>query len=259
MINKGLFEGIENKRNQCLIFLVFDTSGSMYGEKIGSVNRAIEDALDEMQKLSDSNSYSQIEVAVLDFSDQAKWVADSPKTPCEFKKVWNPLKASGQTKLGLALKELNSKLKRKSHGGWIDDSRGVCPPGIIFLTDGAPGDNWESGLALLKNNDWYNNAFKFCLIASDDGNSSERVVNVCKQLVNSGDGENGVHLISESNMRKLSDYIKLTTIAISKITSTVTNNSAHGKTEMQKGVDQRMLSIKQDLEKIDTIDDLIGD
>lgn len=248
-----LFEGIENKRNQCLIFLVLDTSGSMFGEKIGSVNRAIEEVLDEMQSLSDSNPYSQIEVAVLDFATTSRWVTNEPLTPENFKKSWIPLTADGMTDLGSALGELNQKLKRKSHGGWIDDSRGVCAPGIIFFTDGLPTHEYKSQLEKLKKNGWYQNAFKYCLAAGDD---LEDGLEVFKELVDSKDGHEGIHLITDSNMSKLADYIKLATIAISKISSSVVSSSSDGSPAQPVSIVDQRAEVDEELNEIDN---LIGD
>ena len=52
------------RRTMTLFFLV-DTSGSMDGDKIGSVNDAIRETVPDLQDLSDSNPDAAIKIAAL--------------------------------------------------------------------------------------------------------------------------------------------------------------------------------------------------
>lgn len=219
MTDNCLLTNKNNRNNQCLILFVFDTSGSMFGDKIDSLNHTIESTLNNIEKLSESFVSLEIHVNVLGFAKSPKWVARSPLPPSEFKKVWQPLETDGETNLGLALAELNTKLKEKSNEGWLDDSKGFCLPIVVFLTDGVPGDDYLEGLTLLNNNESYRNALKFCFGINDDDDFEEEVVSICQQLI---DSKNEFCLISQNEMCELPDYLKLTLTATLKTASLFT-------------------------------------
>lgn len=156
-------------RPTMVLFFVVDTSGSMTGSKITSVNVAIEDVLPEISDLSNSNADAKIKVAMLEFSNGARWVTspDHPEDLYDFN--FKHFTASGMTDLGKALDELNSKLSRhvflRAEG---QERRGYMAPGIFFFTDGAPTDDWEPALDRLRQNKWYQNAIRVAVAIGDD-------------------------------------------------------------------------------------------
>jgi uncharacterized protein YegL len=100
------------RRVMPLIFLV-DTSGSMDGAKIASLNVAVQESLKDVGEISKNNSDAQIKVAVLEFSSGTQWMYPQPIESESLQ--WQVLQASGLTSLGAAYSELNEKLS-KSHG-----------------------------------------------------------------------------------------------------------------------------------------------
>ena len=58
-------EAVEVPRRTMVLFFLIDTSGSMSGAKIGTVNAAIENVIPELKDLSESNADSQVKIAVL--------------------------------------------------------------------------------------------------------------------------------------------------------------------------------------------------
>ena len=71
----GLYdEVVEVPRRTMVLFFVVDTSGSMSGAKIGTVNSAIEEVVPELKDISESNADAQIKVATLSFSTGARWI-----------------------------------------------------------------------------------------------------------------------------------------------------------------------------------------
>ena len=119
------------RRVMPLIFLV-DTSGSMDGAKIASLNVAVQESLKDVGEISKNNSDAQIKVAVLEFSNGTQWMYPQPIESEAFK--WQDLQASGLTSLGAAYSELNEKLS-KSHG-FMAEPTGSRAPAIILLTAG---------------------------------------------------------------------------------------------------------------------------
>ena len=64
----GLLDNESIPRRKMILFFVIDTSGSMLGSKIGSVNDAIENVLPMIGEISDENPDAEINVAALEFS-----------------------------------------------------------------------------------------------------------------------------------------------------------------------------------------------
>lgn len=58
---------VEVARRTMTLFFVVDTSGSMGGSKIGTLNSAIEEVIPEIRKISGENADAAIKIAVLDF------------------------------------------------------------------------------------------------------------------------------------------------------------------------------------------------
>lgn len=153
------------RRVMPLIFIV-DTSGSMGGAKIASLNTAVREALNDVGEISKANADAQIKVAALEFSSGTSWMYDKLIEAESFQ--WQDLIASGLTSFGAACEELNKKLS-KSHG-WMAEPTGMRAPAIILLSDGGPTDDWEHTLEKLKGNRWFKVACKIAIAIGDDAN-----------------------------------------------------------------------------------------
>ena len=151
------------RRVMPLIFVV-DTSGSMDGAKIASVNTAVQDTLNDVGEISRNNADAQIKVAALEFSSGVQWMYPQPIESETFQ--WQDLEACGVTSLGAAYAELNEKLSR-SHG-FMAEPTGSRAPAIILLTDGMPTDEWKHPLAKLKNNPWFKAGVKVAIAIGDE-------------------------------------------------------------------------------------------
>ena len=103
----------EMPREVVPLFFIVDTSGSMAGTYIGAVNSAIEETLEELREMNDESNDAEVEVAVLEFSDGAKWITQNGPVKVE-NYYWNPLNASGLTAMGEAFRMLEEKLHSTS-------------------------------------------------------------------------------------------------------------------------------------------------
>jgi len=159
----GLLDSEPIPRRTMVLFFVVDTSGSMSGSKIGSVNTTISDILPELKDISEENADAQIKIAALEFSSGAKWLYDKPIEADSFR--WNDLNAGGITDFGEACKMLNQKLSRSAFMG---DAVGSFAPVIILLSDGEPTDNYKKELDSLKENNWFKAAIKIAIAIGDD-------------------------------------------------------------------------------------------
>ena len=129
-------EGVIVKKVLPLIYVI-DTSGSMFGDRIASVNEAIHELEPILREKVGEIPEAEIRIAALTFSSGAQWITQNGLVSLD-DFFWNDATAGGLTDLGAALKELNSKLSRSS---FLVSDTGFCAPVIIFMSDGEPNDN----------------------------------------------------------------------------------------------------------------------
>lgn len=164
--NQNVFESVDAMPRKVLpMFFLIDTSGSMAGEKIGSLNSAMEEVLLELRSMSEGNIDAEIKLAVLEFSSGCSWLTPG-LISAESYGDWQSLKAGGVTDMGAACLELNQKLSRK--GGYMITPSGTYAPIIFIMSDGIPVDDFEKGLSELKQNNWYKAAMKIALAIGSD-------------------------------------------------------------------------------------------
>lgn len=218
----GLVDNESIPRRKMTLFFVIDTSGSMAGSKIGSVNDAIENVLPMIGEISDENPDAEINVAALEFSTRTHWLYDEPKEAKDF--IWQKVEADGLTSLGEACEELNKKLSR--NGGFMSSPSGCFAPAIILLSDGGPTDNFETGMRTLQGNSWFKNAIKVAIAIGDDADKD-----VLKQFTSSAEAVITVH-----NIDALKRMIRIIAITSSQIGSKST--SAADTTKQQQVVEE---------------------
>lgn len=160
----GMFDDIDGiVKRQMVLFFVVDTSGSMQGTKIGAVNTAIREVLPELKDAGGSDI--DLKVACLTFSSGCQWMYSTPIASDNFQ--WTNVDADGVTDLGAACRELNDKL---SKNGFLKAPSGSVAPVIFLLSDGEPTDDFESGINLLQQNNWFKHGIKVAVAIGDDAN-----------------------------------------------------------------------------------------
>ena len=160
----GLFDDVEGiVKRQMVLFFVIDTSGSMQGSKIGAVNTAVREVLPELKDAGGSDV--DLKVACLTFSSGCQWMYPTPIASESFQ--WNQVEADGVTDLGEACRELSKKLSKNE---FLKAPSGSVAPAIFLMSDGEPTDDFESGLAQLKQNNWFKYAIKVAVAIGDDAN-----------------------------------------------------------------------------------------
>lgn len=155
-------------RKVMTIFYMIDTSGSMCGTSIGTVNAAMEECQQLLNDVAQANDDAEIKVAVMKFDTSCSWVTPSSGPVNIENWKWDDLIAGGLTSLGEAFKELDSKLSRSE---FLKSQTGAYAPVIILLSDGYPTDSWENSLNKLKANNWFKHAIK---IAIDVNSGSDK-------------------------------------------------------------------------------------
>lgn len=162
--NKTMYVQDDFIRKVKPIFFMVDTSGSMGGAKIESLNTVVCETLNEVGERAKCIAGIQIKVAVLQFSSDVSWMYDKMIEAESFK--WKDLTANGLTNFGAACEELDKKLLESN--GWITDPTITSVPSIILVTDGDPTDEWQQALEKLKSNQWFKVAVKVAIAMGDD-------------------------------------------------------------------------------------------
>ena len=210
----GIYDDVvEVARRTMVLFFVVDTSGSMEGAKIGTLNQAIEDIIPEITDISENNADAEIKVAVLEFSNGAKWITPTPIPAQDF--TWAYLNSGGMTDFGEACKELNEKLSRNS---FMSDITGSFAPAIFLLSDGAPTDNYQPNLEALRQNNWFKKAIKVAVAIGSDANKD-----VLAEFTGNAEGVLTVH--SPEALKKMIRFVSVTSSQIGSRSAAVGNTA----------------------------------
>lgn len=151
------------------IIYVLDTSGSMCGEKIASVNEAMYEMEAIWEDIECSDPDFRITIDVLSFSTGARWITEKPVARGEF--LWQDIEAYGETDLGQALIQLKERLEDLYCCS--NNFEKVCYPVIIFISDGQPTDEYESALMNLNTeSENFAKAIKIAVAVGDDADEN---------------------------------------------------------------------------------------
>lgn len=141
-------------------FWVVDCSGSMYGEKIGAVNHAIQSTIPDMVDAANDNPNAQLLIRTLRFATGASWVTSNPVNVEDF--TWEDLDAGGVTDLGKAFDMLAAQLTIPP----MTDR--ALPPVIVLLSDGQPTDDFKKSLDKLLHLPWGKKAVRIAISIGQD-------------------------------------------------------------------------------------------
>lgn len=200
---------VEIPRRTMVLFFVVDTSGSMYGDKIGALNDAIRETLPDLQDLSENNADAKIKIATLQFDSDVRWRDSEPVDSENF--VWNDLQASGLTSLGAALSELKGKLSTQK---FMQEAVGSFAPVIILLSDGEPTDDYKTALEEIKKNNWFKHAIKVAIAIGNDADK-----NILAEVVGNAEAVIDVH--NKETLKKLIRFVSVTSSQVNSRSSGV--------------------------------------
>lgn len=224
--------GNENKSALLKVFFILDSSGSMTGARISALNDAMNTTLDALRDINKGFGECEIQVCILEFNTNWRWITKDANgnpvaEPVENVK-FRDLAASGQTHLGAALKELDHQL---SSTGLMKMGVPHYMPIFIFVTDGEPNDNWESGVDLIKGNKWYkrDEAIKFVIYIHDVRDRSEKAIKVFEKLV----GDKREHVIEPQDTETFKTMIKKVAVSSSLLIEK-THNIGGGQNDIEK-------------------------
>lgn len=126
------------------VYLLLDTSGSMYGEPIEAVKNGVDMLLSSLRQ--DPYALETVNLSIISFASDAKQIV--PLT--ELSQFQAPqLKASGQTAMGEALKLLAQRVDEEV-AKTTPEKKGDWKPLVFIMSDGAPTDDLDQGLDEMK-------------------------------------------------------------------------------------------------------------
>lgn len=126
------------------VYLLLDTSGSMYGEPLEAVKAGVETLAQTLRQ--DPYALETAHISVITFASEARQAA-----PLAEVTAFEPpqLKAGGQTALGAALKLLAERVDEEVARN-TPEKKGDWKPLVFIMSDGAPTDDLDSGIAAMK-------------------------------------------------------------------------------------------------------------
>jgi uncharacterized protein YegL len=203
--------GAVSKRALKVYWLV-DVSGSMFGDKIATVNRAIKACIKPLQDVADDNHEAQMYVRAMKFSTGAKWHTGETKIE-DFQ--WHDLDIDGWTDTGAALKLMAQELTVDKMG------QRALPPVIILISDGEATDDYEGGINELLSHRWGKKSIRIAIAIGDDANITE-LAKFC-----SSPQENPPLVATKAS--DLVRYIKWASVEVSKSVSNsvITNTNSN--------------------------------
>ena len=125
-------------RRQLHVVIALDTSGSMRGDRIASLNYAMRSALPELRSAASDNPEIEVMIRVLQFDSTTRWHTPEAVPVDAFE--WADLEAGGETRMGEALARIADVLSdQKTPGRQL-------PPVIVLVSDGFPSDDIDAAL-----------------------------------------------------------------------------------------------------------------
>ena len=84
-------------RKVMTIFYLIDSSESMTGERMGTINAAMEESIPFFREIEAANDDAEIRLAIMQFSSGCGWVTPLTGPVALDDLIWNDLKAEGIT------------------------------------------------------------------------------------------------------------------------------------------------------------------
>ena len=118
------------------VILMLDRSSSMGGEKIVTLNKAVNEMIESVKTAGQGEV--EISIAVISFGDGGA-TYDIPLQSVKSIETVFGLNANGMTPMGAALRMAKDLIEDKS----VIPSKGYRPA-VVLVSDGGPNDDWES-------------------------------------------------------------------------------------------------------------------
>lgn len=126
------------------VYLILDTSASMYGKPIEAVNKGLQVLVSTLRQ--DPYALETAYLSIITFNTKAKQIV--PLSDLISFQI-PPIEVQGMTALGDAL-SLTADCIEKEVAKTTQSQRGDWRPLVFLMTDGEPNHDWEKGLKRFK-------------------------------------------------------------------------------------------------------------
>lgn len=160
------------RKRVMVVVMVIDISPSMKGAKMGSVNDALRNVINELRRREHGSTAAEIRIALITFATRAEAVTKSPVPVSEYSlKDIQPVQ-SGCTSYSSAFFLLNEKLSSKE---FMKSAAGAYTPLVVLMTDGKPSDPglYEDAIRELEENKWFKYSTRAAIAIGKEANNPE--------------------------------------------------------------------------------------
>ena len=181
------------------VILLLDGSGSMYGEKIASLNSAVNEMIESFKSLSAKEV--DINLGIITFGA----TVDNPIQLQSVKNIEQiRLEANGGTPMGTALRMAKDMLEDKD----IIPSKGYRPA-VVLVSDGEPNDSWQGPMQDFIKEGRSAKCDRFAIAIDGNGEQADR--NVLNMFLEGTEN----HLYEASDASKIKDCFRQVTMSVS--------------------------------------------
>lgn len=191
----------KNAGKRILVLFIVDATKSMEGPAIGQVNYALTELFSDMKSFASDNSLN-MDLAIMSFSNSVKWEMQ-PEDINNCFSVPQINVRPGNTQYGVVYNELNKRLNKND---LLKSAGKQAPPVLVFLTDGAPVDDYKYDMEQLRKNGYFMLANRSAVIMGEGANDSDARNAVAEFTMD----ENMV--LTTDLTEKIKDTIKLATL-----------------------------------------------
>ncbi|MBQ9156125.1 MAG: VWA domain-containing protein [Eubacterium sp.] len=235
-------------KKSMVIFFLVDTSKSMEGSKLESLNKVMTDILPELIGVGEAGT--DVKIAIMSFASGFEWITPEPVLIEEYQR-WVNLSADGVTDLGAACEELAKKLSRNA---FLHSPSLSYAPVIFLITDGYPTDNYRRGFEMLKKNRWFKYGLKVALAIGSNVD-----MDVLHEFTD--DEELVLQAFGADMLKKLVREIAVTSSKIGSTSMTLTDSTGERSLEDVAGAKKEQMveaiqEIKQDILGVEDLEDL---
>ena len=175
------FPDVQLTRRPLHFIYLCDCSGSMLASgKMQALNQAIRQSLPAMVEVAQANPEARILVRILSFANEARWHLATPTPVEQVAAEWSDLPAGGMTAMGEGLKLVAAALRSPAM------EQRALPPVLVLISDGAPTDNLDEGLAALMHEPWARKAVRLAIAIGHDAD-----LDVLQQFIGPAEGGHG--------------------------------------------------------------------
>lgn len=179
------------------VILLLDRSGSMGGEKISTLNSAVNEMIQSFKTAGQGEV--EINLGVISFGDGGASYDLQLQPVVSINGI--SLQANGGTPMGMALQMAKDLIEDKE----IIPSKGYRPA-VVLVSDGAPNDNWEEPMNNFISNGRSSKCERFAMAIGTTQEDS-----VLNKFLSGT--ENKVFLASDAS--KIRDFFKFVTMSVS--------------------------------------------